>query len=166
MLWNMVWVTWMYYSLLSYLFTPSIDVTKLATMILGITYLSATYYFQKSMPAIENIERKEKAAVENILYAIGTLLVVIPSLFFGGIFDFITLLLIFGAFYLSIFIKSRLTLIVSGILLISYILKITSKYFVDSIGWSLALIAIGFFVIAIGYGMVYLSRTYIPKSKI
>jgi hypothetical protein len=166
MLWNMLWITWLYYSVLAYLFTPSADVAKLATMILGITYLCATYYFQKNMATIENEERKEKYVVANILYAIGTLLLIIPSLFFGGIFDFITLLLIFGAFYLSIFIKSRLTLIVSGVLLISYVLKITSKYFVDSIGWSLSLIAIGFFVIAIGYGMVYVSRTYIPKSKI
>jgi Predicted membrane protein (DUF2157) len=166
MLWNALWITWIYYALLSYFFSPSMDVTKLATMILGITYLCATYYFQQNMPVVENIECKEKHAVENILYTVGILLTILSSLFLGGIFDLITLLLIFGAFYLSIFIKSRFTLVVSGVLLISYILKITSKYFVDSIGWSLSLIAIGFFVIAIGYGMVYVSRTYIPKTKI
>jgi uncharacterized membrane protein len=166
MLWNMAWITWAYYCLLSYVFMPSMDVTKLATMILGITYLCATYFFQKNMPITESIERKEKQAVENILYAIGTSLLVTSSLFLGGIFDFITLLLIFGAFYMSIFVKSRSTLIVSGILLISYIIKITSKYFANSVGWPLSLIAIGFFVIAIGYGMVYLSRTYLPKAKI
>lgn len=166
MLWNMLWITWAYYSILVYLFTPSVDVTKVATMVLGIAYLCATYYFQKNMPVTENYERKEKYAVQNILYTIGILLTVLPSLFLGGVFDFITLLLIFGAFYLSIFIKSRFTLIVSGVLLISYVLKITSKYFVNSIGWPLSLIGIGFLVIAIGYGMVYVSRTYIPKSKI
>ncbi len=165
-LWSMLWMTWGYYSVLGYFSLLTADVAKLATMIIGISYLLLTYYFQHNIQMLDVDERKEKYIVENILYGIGTLLVIVPALFFGGIFDFITLLLVFGAFYLSIYVKSRLMLVVSGVLLISYILKITSKYFVDSIGWPLALIAIGFCVIAIGYGTLYVSRTYIPKAKV
>lgn len=165
-LWNMLWITWGYYSLLSYVFILTADITKMATIILGITYLCFTYYFDKNILPIQVEERREKNVLQNILYAMGVGLIVIPSLFFGGIFDFVTLLLIFASFYLSIFVKSRFTLIVSGVLLVSYILKITSKYFVNSIGWPLSLIAIGFFVIAIGYWTLYVVRTYIPKTKV
>jgi uncharacterized membrane protein YGL010W len=94
------------------------------------------------------------------------MMIVIPSLFMSGLFDLITLLIIFGLFYLSVYVQSRFVLVISGISLISYILKITSKYFVDSIGWPVALIGIGFLVIAIGYGTLYISRTYISKKTI
>ncbi len=164
-LWNMLWITWAYFSFLSYMFMLSGDLLKVATMVLGITYLCITYHLQSNVRATDNVEEKEKRRIETMLYTAGVMLILIPALFFDGLFDLVTLLLIFGAFYLSIFVKSRFTLIVSGILLVAYILKITSKYFVDSIGWPVALIGIGFLVIAIGYGTLYVSRTYIPKIK-
>lgn len=164
-LWNAVWVTWFYVSLLNYLFIMSDSIIKIGASVLGVSYLLITYYLQNNRPILDNAESKERHRVENILYGTGLLMILIPSLASSGIFDFIMLLLIFGGFYLSIFVRSRLSLIVSACILVAYILKITSKYFVNSTGWSVALILVGFFVIAIGYGTVYLSKKYIPKEN-
>lgn len=39
-----------------------------------------------------------------------------------------------------------------------YILKITSEYFADSLGWPLALMIAGFGMIGVGYLTVYIKR--------
>lgn len=56
-----------------------------------------------------------------------------------------------GSMFLSVPLKSRVLLAVSSLYLMGYIIKITAEYFSDTLGWPIALILAGFFLIAVGY---------------
>lgn len=161
---SMFFATWGYYALLGHLFSMTADLTKLATMILGVSYIFLARYYQERLASADSVERKERRSVENILYGIGTIGILAPSIFIGGIFDLFAIALIFAAFYASVFVKSKAMLIFAAIFLITYVIKITGEYFVDSVGWPLSLIVIGFLIIGIGYGTLYLNRKYLSNK--
>lgn len=64
----------------------------------------------------------------------------------------------FGMMALSVFLKSRSMLIIASLYLMGYILKLTTEYFSNVIGWPLALIASGFLLIGIGYGTFIINK--------
>lgn len=68
--------------------------------------------------------------------------------------------LVFGVIFLSVQLKSRTFLWFGSLFFMGYILKLTAEYFSDSLGWPLALVIAGLALIAVGYGMVSLRRTY------
>lgn len=146
--------TWAYYALTIELFDTSyygydIDFLKWATMLLGVSYLLIAYGHRRSVP------------VQNILYGFGTLAILGAGISIGGFFDLLFIAFIFAAFYGSVYLKSRAMLALGALFLMAHIIKLTSEYFVDSIGWPVALIAVGFLVIGIGYGTFYLNKKYI-----
>lgn len=157
--------TWAYYACIIKVFEVSyldFDLMKWATIILGVAYLFIAYGYQNAMVA--EAEDKEKNAVQKLLYALGTLGILSAGIAVGGIFDLVFIALVFGAFYLSVFVKNRLVLILGALFLMGHIIKITSKYFADSVGWPVALIAIGFLVIGVGYGTFYLNKKFISTK--
>lgn len=164
-LFNLAFATWGYFAIFAWLFDMNSDLAKWATMVLGIVYLCIAYYYDSQKSSNDSYEIKEKASVKNIIYGLGSIGVLAPSLFLGGLFDFLSIALIFGMFYLSTFVKSKATLLASALFLIIYIFKITSKYFADSVGWPIALILIGFLVIGVGYGTLYLNKKYINQEN-
>jgi hypothetical protein len=149
--------TWAYYALFFQIFDARIDAdwVKVATIVLGVSYLLFAYDFQKD---------RRNGLVKNILYGLGVLMILVAAGQVGGIFDLVQILLIFAAIYLSVFIKSRTVLVISTLFLIIHIVKLTSEYFVDSIGWPLALIVMGFATIGIGYMSVFLNKKFIEKT--
>lgn len=157
-------VSWGYYAMLALLFPISSEIAKCATMILGVMYLLIAYYYDMEKSTIDASERNEKRSVKNIMYGIGTIGVLAPAIFLDGVFDLLSIPLIFAAFYVSTYVKSKAMLLSAGLFLIIYLIKMTSEYFVDSISWPLALIAIGFLVIGVGYGTLYLNRKYISEN--
>lgn len=163
---SITFATWGYYALLGHMFSMTSDLTKWATMILGVSYILIAQYYQYKTVAIDTTEHKEKKSVENIVYGIGTIAILAPSIFLGGIFDLLAIALIFASSYASVFVKSKAMLMCAALFLVVYIIKITSDYFVDSVGWPLSLMVIGFLIIGIGYGTLYLSRQYIPAKTI
>jgi uncharacterized membrane protein len=148
--------SWAYYSLFFQIFGNRIDAnwTKYATIILGVSYLLIAYDYKKT--ELNNV-------IKNVLYGIGILMILMSVSALGGIFDIFQIVLIFSALYLSVFIKSRVILAISALFLIVHIIKLTSEYFVDSIGWPLALIIMGFATIGIGYATVYLNNKFITS---
>lgn len=132
------------------------DLFKWLTIIVGITYLTIAKELSDS--------NKERKSVQRIFYALGTIGVLGSLITFSGIFNFITLLVIFGAFYASVFLRSSVILFISAIFLVAHIIKITSEYFADSINWAFALILVGFLIIGIGYSTFYLNKKYISKK--
>ena len=74
-------------------------------------------------------------------------------------------LLVTGIIYLSIYLKSRVMLFLGSLALMAYLIRITFDYFADSLGWPIALIIIGFFVIGIGYASVLINNRYIGKGS-
>ena len=156
--------TWVYFAIIINIFDINIyagDILKWACMILGISYLVLAYGHRMNTKPSDALDIKEKRVIQNILYGLGTLAILGGAISIGGIFDLITIALIFGAFYGSVYLKSRAMLVFGALFLIGHIINLTSKYFLDSIGWPVALIVIGFLVIGIGYLTVYLNRKFI-----
>ena len=94
------------------------------------------------------------------IYGFGTLAILGAGIFIGGVFDLILIALIFAVFYGSVYLKSRSMLIFGAIFLMAHIIKLTSKYFVGSVGWPVALIIVGFLVIGVGYMTFYLNKRF------
>lgn len=130
---------------------------KWLTIFMGISYLLIAY-------SLSGIGDEEKKSVKSILYGLGTIGVLASGMSLGGVFDLIMIAVIFGSFYASVYLKSRVMLILSAIFLVAHIMQITSEYFAESMNWALALIFAGFMIIGIGYATFYLNKKYISSS--
>jgi hypothetical protein len=160
--------TWAYYALLLKVFSFGKfdgDLLQWATMLLGVAYLCLGYGYRMLWPSEDRQDNKDSRAVQNILYGLATVAILGGGIFVGGFFDLILIGLIFGAFYGSVYLRSRAMLTFGALFLMAHIIKLTSEYFIDSIGWPVALIAIGFLIIGIGYGTFYLNKKFITEHK-
>jgi hypothetical protein len=163
-----MYASWAYYALLVKVFNVDLfdtpNVFKWATMLLGIAYILIGYGYHRAGAAIDARDEKTRKSVQNYFYAFGTLAILGAGISFGGAFDLIFIAFIFAAFYGSVYLKSGAMLGLGALFLMAHIIKLTSKYFVDSIGWPVALIAIGFFVIGVGYLTFYLNRKFVSAA--
>ncbi|MEI6659834.1 MAG: hypothetical protein WCK91_00205 [bacterium] len=156
--------SWAYYIVLmnAISFEYSSDLLKWAFMLLGFSYIAIAYgYKSVSGNIADQTEINERAAVANVLVGFGALAILGTGIFIGGIFDLFYIGIIFAAFYGSVYMKSRMMLTLGALFLMAHIIKLTSKYFVDSIGWPVALIVVGFLIIGVGYGTLSLNKKYI-----
>jgi hypothetical protein len=155
--------SWAYYSLVSKIFTLDYnsDIFKWAGMLLGFSYVLIAYGYQSISTAIDASDEKEKRVVRNVLFGLGTLGVLGSGIFIGGFFDLIFIAFIFAAFYGSVYLRSQSMLTFGALFLIAHIVKLTSKYFVGSVGWPVALIIVGFLIIGVGYMTYNLNKKYI-----
>ncbi len=155
--------TWAYFAglknFLDYNFTS--DLTKWASMLLGFSYILVGYGYYKAVLPVDDTDKKQKNSVRGILYALGTFAILLAGISVGDYFDIIFIAFIFAAFYGSVFLKSRGMLILGALFLVAHIIKLTSKYFVGSIGWPIALIGVGFLVIGVGYFTFYLNKRFL-----
>ena len=71
--------------------------------------------------------------------------------------------LVFGIIFLSVYLKNKSFLVFGALYLMAYIIKITSEYFSQSLGWPLALVLAGFMLMGIGYFAFYLNQKYIKS---
>ncbi len=158
--------SWIYYSLILKIFGSNYnsDLLKYASILLGLSYILIARGYQSISTTIDSSNEKEKKAVRNVLYGFGALGVLGAGIFVGGFFDLIFIAFIFGAFYGSVYLKSQSMLVFGALFLMAHIVKLTSKYFVDSIGWPIALIVIGFLMIGIGYMTYELNKKYISNK--
>lgn len=62
--------------------------------------------------------------------------------------------------YLSVQMNRRLILVLTSLFLISYVIRITGKYFVNTLSWPIALILGGVLIIGIGYASVMIGRKF------
>jgi hypothetical protein len=89
--------------------------------------------------------------------------------FLGGLFDVVESTLFETAFvaaaagfvYLSVVLRSRTLLVVATLALLAYTGWFTAEHFADSIGWPLALVAFGLFMIGLSAVAVRIDRTYV-----
>jgi hypothetical protein len=155
------YATWTYFALLLKMFSfgdvPA-EILKWATLIAGVAYILIARGYESKESSSQG------RSVSGVLYAAGTLAVLGAGISFGGAFDIIFIALLFAGFYGSIFFKSRGMLLLSALFLMIHIGKLTAEYFADSIGWPVALIFIGFVVIAVGYGTLWLNRKFIKAA--
>lgn len=161
--------SWAYYASVAQLvkgsgFSLSLirDITVYTSMILGIAYLAYSSWVHKISVATSS------AAMRRIgsFYVFAAFsLTLISALFLGAAWDFFYAFLAVGAVALSIQMRTTIGLVVSAGAIGIYVIKISSKYFADSIGWPLALILIGFAIIGLGYFTYYLNKKYISGTK-
>jgi len=161
---SVLFTTWFYYSFATYLvrdlqgtLAPETFYEYL-TLVAGLSYGVLAYFFAQ----------RNQARVAGWLYGLGTLGFLGAALSLGGWFPdrnvFWEIMfpgLSFGAIFLSIYVKSRSMLIIGALYLMAYILKITSEYFAQSLGWAFTLVVVGFLLIALGYGVVYINKKYL-----
>lgn len=131
---------------------------KWLTILTGLSYGLISF-------SISDNGSKERKSVKNILYGFGTLGILGAFITLGGIFDIVMIALIFASFYASVFLKSRIVLMLSALFLVIHILKITSDYFANSMNWSVALIFAGIIVIGTGYVTFYLNKKFISGKQ-
>ncbi|KND49129.1 MAG: hypothetical protein AB198_02565 [Parcubacteria bacterium C7867-003] len=156
--------SWAYYTLVVKVFGFSYynyNIMKWAVMLLGSSYILVGYGYGSASTATDPADAKEKKSIRDVLLGLGALSVLAAGSSIGGFFDIIFIAFIFAAFYGSVFLKSRSMLTLGALFLMGHIIKLTSKYFVDSIGWPVALIIIGFLIIGVGYMTYNLNKKYI-----
>ena len=160
-LFNIIFGTWLFFSFTSFLVggRPGFDWEFSAYRVLGtgLVYGLLGHHFT----------RTPYRALTGALYGFGAFLFLGAALALGdwkphqnGLWEVIFPGLAFGVMFLSVYLRSKAFLTFGSLYLMAYILKITSEYFADSLGWPLALVLTGFGLIAIGTLHINLKRKF------
>jgi hypothetical protein len=123
-------------------------------MIIGLSYIAIGYSFQKSA----------RAGLTGVLYFFGILGFLGAAITLNGFWEVIYAGLALGVLLLSTQLKSRSMLVFGALFLMGYLVKITGKYFSDSLGWAFALVLAGLMLIGVGYFTFYLNQKYLSKD--
>jgi hypothetical protein len=159
-LFSILFGTWLYFSTANFMLgnNPIYQDWNLylyLAMIAGISYLSLGYYIST---------RASYEKLKGFLYSFGSIYLLTAALALGGVWDVLAVGLVFLVIIMSVYLKSRALLTFGSLYLMAYLLKITSKYFSQSLGWPLALVIAGLLLMAVGYFSFYLNKKYI-KNK-
>lgn len=132
------------------------DLYAYLTMVIGASYLLLAYAFRNGWNKI----------LIGALYFFGI------SGFLGAAFSrvfdsvpwqMIYFLIVLGCLSLSVYMKSRIILVISTLFLIAHVSYITSEYFANSLGWPISLVILGFVFIGLGYASITINKKYIHE---
>jgi hypothetical protein len=130
------------------------DLYAYLTMVMGISYLLFAHVFRKGW-------NKYLVLVMSFFGSFGFLGAAFTRVFDSFGWQMLFFLITFGGIFLSIYMKSRIILIVSTFFLLIHIVYITNEYFADSFGWPISLVILGFIFIGLGFASISISRKYI-----
>jgi Predicted membrane protein (DUF2157). len=132
------------------------DLYAYLTMIIGASYLLLAHVFRNDW---------NKGLVKILCFcgATGFLSAAFSQVFNSTFWQLLYFIIVLGGFALSVFMKSRVILIMNTIFLIIHISYISSEYFADSLGWPILLVMLGFIFITLGYVSVNISKKYITN---
>ena len=161
-LFNIVFSTCLFHFLLVWLLVSGIqDIAKVyeyQILAIGLCYMLLGYYFMNT----------GQKALTGVLYAFGCIGFLGAALALGGwspnqsaFWELVYPLLIVGVMYASVYVKSKAFLVFGSLFLIGYILKLTSEYFQEGLGWPLALVVAGLLIMGVGYYAVRLNKKYL-----
>ena len=128
------------------------------TMVIGIAYMSLAYSFKNGW-------NSKLIGVLNFFGVTGLLGAAFIQVFDSGIWELLYFVVVFGALFLSVYMKSRVILIISTLFLTAHVTYITSEYFADSLGWPVALVLLGFMFIGLGYASITINKKYINEPQ-
>jgi uncharacterized membrane protein len=163
---NIIYFSWVYMVIVRKIFdynSSDVFLYKMSVIVLGLSYILLSYS-RNGQLITDKQDGKEKKSIQNLLYLAGSIAVLGVSYTFDQSLDIFYIALLFAMFYASIFLRSTIMLLVSSGFLIAEIIRLTSRYFVNSIGWPLSLIVIGFLVIGVGYATYNLNRKFIQTN--
>lgn len=127
------------------------------TMILGISYMILAYSFKGGW----NTKLVEAL---NLFGVTGLLGAAFIRVFDSGAWELFYFILVFGTLFVSVYMRSRIILVMSTLFLIAHVTYITSEYFADSLGWPVALVLLGFIFIGLGYASITINNKYIKQQ--
>ena len=140
----------------------ALKVYEYEAMVTGLSYMLLGYHIQQT----------EEKALTGVLYAFGSFVFLMASIFLGGyspnqnsFWELIYPLLVFGIIFASIYVKSKSLLTFGTLFLIAYILKLTAEYFSTGLGWPLALVLAGLIIMVVGYYAVRINKKYMRDSN-
>lgn len=162
---SIIFGTWLVFSLTNWIVGSSPiwggHFYEYRVLIVGLSYLLLGYSCAKN----------QWRNVSGWLYSAGVIGFLGAAMALGGyspneniFWEVFFVILVFGVIFLSVYLRSRSFLIFGAIYLMAYVLKITSEYFSQSLGWPFALIVSGLALIGIGYFAYYLNKKYIVKQ--
>jgi hypothetical protein len=166
-LFSIFYGTWFYFSFLGLMIGDSPDLNTWQSymyriLFAGISYALIGYSFSKN----------KLSPISDFLYGLGTIAILSSTMTLGGFspnqdafWELIYPALIFGALYISVYIKSKSVLALGTIFLMIYILKITSEYFSSGLGWPLALVLAGLFMIGVSYMSITIKNKYLGNKQ-
>lgn len=148
------------------------NVYAYAGMVLGMMYFifSLWLHEQRSTPDINSsiLTSHNESTILGIIsrrfVAFSFILFLGSALFLTGFWDVLFVFLVLAAIGISIHLRTTSGLIISAFALGIYIIKISFKYFSNSIGWAFLLVLIGFIFISLGYLTFYLNKKYITQN--
>ena len=161
-LFNIIFGTWLFFSITNLLIgsNPYFGWQFFAYRVLctGLVYALLGYY----------VTQTAHRALTGVLYCFGVLLFLGAAMALGDwkphqnwFWELSFPGWVFGVMFLSVYVKSKAFLTFGSLYLMAYILKITSEYFTQSLGWPLALVLTGFGLIASGYLYFNLKQKYL-----
>ena len=158
-----VFGTWLFFSGTSTLvkgspYFANAHFNEYRVLLMGIVYMLLGY-----SSAVSWLTR-----IRGFLYFVGSTAFLSATISLGGwkpeqdlFWELVFPLLAFAIMYLGVHLKRNSLLVISGLFIMGYILKLTFEYFTDSLGWPLALVIAGLSLIGVGYGMVVMNKKYI-----
>ncbi len=167
---TVVFTTWAIYSLVGYFLDLSgglrmlSDAYKYLTIALGVGYLLIQSTLN-SARGTDTPEARDEQAFDSFLSFVGAsgilgALIALsdwsPNQNIG--WELASVLAVLGGLYLASKSGNRTLLKTSALFVFILIIRFTSEYFVDSLGWPIALIVAGIALLAAGYGLVALSK--------
>lgn len=162
-----VFFTIAYYALVSKLLKGSgfglvalKDIVVYSSMILAIGYFMYNSWIHKGT-FTQSLPVGTKKTLGGVYTFASFGLFLISGLFLGGIWNLFYAFIVIGAVILSVKLKTKIGLLISAIAIGIYCVKISVEYFADSISFSVALLASGLLIIALGYLTYYLNKKYI-----
>ncbi len=162
-LFSILFGTWFFLSITSFMVSSSTQYfgekfIEYRILIVGISYMLFGYVFSKN----------KHTRLHGFFYGFGILGFLSAALALGGwepnqniFWELIYPALVFGALFLSVYLKSKALLMWGTLFLMAYILKITSEYFSRGLGWPLALVIAGLAMIGAGYLYLSLKNKYL-----
>jgi hypothetical protein len=160
-----IYATWLFFGVTSWLVGPNpifdeVEFLEYRILGLGLAYLVLGYAF----------EGTEREALSGALYGFGCLGFLGAALALGGwepsqnvFWELVFPGLVFSVLYASVHLKSKALLTFGSLFLGAYLVKITSEYFSDSLGWPLALVLAGLMLMGVGYLTLHLKRRYLTQ---
>lgn len=165
LLFTVIFSTWLFYALTGWLvendsslYFRDSDFFFYRGFVVGVSYLLLGYYMRDNRYKL----------MSGPLFFFGSIAMLGSALVLGGwtpnqkiVWELIYPLLSLGIVFWSTQAKSRSMLLWGAIFFMAYLVKISSEYFSDSLGWPAALIISGLGMIAVGYFAFRIKKQYI-----
>lgn len=164
-LFTILYATWLYYGVGALLLgsgTYSFDVNFYGylSLIASLAYLFLGYAFSKNA----------RSSLSGFLYGFGIFGFLGSALALGGLGSDQNIFwvivypgFVFGALFLSVYLKSKAFLTWGTIYLMVYILKLTAEFFSSGLGWPLALVLAGLALIGVGSVSLKIKKKYLSS---